>query len=99
MPYILREMRGSLNAGLGVLMMAISCYPVKYLDGIINFCFTSLMNYYFAGGNEEVDYSVLERGMGLLASVQDEYMECVVRPYEKKKRESKEHGGIYPPPS
>ena len=96
MPYIKKDLRRNLNVPIMVVMNCVEDLPRNFRDGTINYIFTCFMNYFFAGGAEEVNYSVLQRGMGLLTSVMDEYKDQVVRPYEKKKREDSEHGPVYP---
>lgn len=80
MPYIKPEQRPALDAQLEPLIEYIQSLPVEEQDGSLNYAFTKLLHQVYPE-----KYFHLNRALGLLEAVTQEFYRRKVAPYEDTK--------------
>jgi hypothetical protein len=88
MPYIPREKRIKLEPELGSLISKLKQLPTNEIDGNINFIFTKILDSCY-----DLRYFSLNRAMGSLESVKQEFYRRKIAPYEDSKMN--EHGDVF----
>lgn len=84
MPYITKEQRKNIDLLLNPLLNYLSG------DGEINYAITKIISCCYKSEN---GYQAVNRGIGTLESVKQEYYRRIVAPYEDIKK--KENGDVY----
>ena len=87
MPYIKPENREKYGVVLEELVTILKSVPLEQLDGELNFIITRILKEVYP-----LRYFHLNRAMGVLESVKQEYYRRVVAPYENEK--IKESGDV-----
>jgi hypothetical protein len=81
MPYVNRDVRNRLDEVLTPLLVRLRGMSNEGLDGAVNYCVTKTIRDLYSGS-----YYSLNRAVGVLESVKQEYYRRVVAPYEDVKR-------------
>ena len=90
MPYIKKESRDELEPYIYGLIDILPPIPGKEVeDGEVNYVITRIVNAFY----NRPSYKILQRGLGVLEAVKQEFYRRVVAPYEDMKRYS--NGDVY----
>jgi len=87
MPYIKQEQRPELDALVNPLVEYMQTLPVEEQDGSLNYVFTKTLK-----GVYPMKYFHLNRALGVLTAVTQEFYRVLVGPYEDTK--IKENGAV-----
>lgn len=87
MPYIKQKLRDEIDADISELIEGIVNQDETQQDGMLNYTITKLL-----AGLYEPNYFNLNRAIGVLECVKQEFYRRVVAPYEEIKR--RENGDI-----
>jgi hypothetical protein len=82
MPYITKDDRPRYDKTLDELIKTLKERPVENVDGDINYCVTRILK-----GVYPLRYFHLNRAMGVLSCIQQEFYRRVAAPYEDTKIE------------
>jgi len=80
MPYITKEDRPRFDETLNELIKKLKERPVENVDGDINYCVTRILKEVYP-----LRYFHLNRAMGVLSCIQQEFYRRVAAPYEDTK--------------
>jgi len=80
MPYIAKDDRPRYDKTLGELIKTLKERPVENVDGDINYCVTRILKEVYP-----LRYFHLNRAMGVLSCIQQEFYRRVAAPYEDTK--------------
>ena len=81
MPYVIQDIRDTLDPSILPLLKNISALPLDKQDGAVNYVITSLLHSLYQPEN----YFTYNRSMGVLASAQAEWYRHRIAPYEDQK--------------
>lgn len=87
MPYIKQEQRPELDALVNPLLEYLRTLPTEEQDGSVNYAFTKMLK-----GIYPMKYFHINRALGVLSAVTQEFYRVVVGPYEDTK--IKENGAV-----
>ncbi|MES2226122.1 MAG: hypothetical protein V4480_04950 [Patescibacteria group bacterium] len=87
MPYIKQEQRPHLDELINPLIEYLASLPVEEQDGSLNYAFTRILK-----GIYPTKYFHLNRALGVLSAVTQEFYRVLVGPYEDTK--IKENGAV-----
>ena len=87
MPYIKQDQRPPVDDALKPLISHIKSLPVEDQDGALNYAITKILKEVYP-----VKYFHLNRALGVLTSIKEEFYRVVVGPYEDEK--IKENGEV-----
>jgi len=80
MPYIKKEQRSALDKLIDPLLSYLKSLPEEEQDGSLNYSITRILK-----GLYPQKYFHLNRALGVLTAIKDEFYRRVVAPYEDKK--------------
>lgn len=80
MPYIKQEQRPAIDALIDPLIEYLKSLPVEDQDGSLNYAFTRILKNVYP-----VKYFHLNRALGVLNAVTQEFYRTVIGPYEDAK--------------
>lgn len=89
MPYISKKDRGQFEEAIQGLSKILKNQPVESQDGCVNYCVTRVLDEVFPKR-----YQHINRAMGVLECIKQEFYRRVAGPYEDEKIE--ENGDAYP---
>lgn len=87
MPYIKREQRPKIDELVNPLIAYLKSIPVEDQDGSVNYTITRILK-----GLYPLKYYHLNRALGVLTAIKDEFYRRVIAPYEDTK--IKENGDV-----
>ncbi len=87
MPYIKQDQRPAIDAVVAPLIEKLKSLPVEEQDGSLNYAVTKILKAVYP-----VKYFHLNRALGVLTAIKDEFYRVVVGPYEDTK--IKENGAV-----
>jgi len=83
MPYIKKERRERLEGAISNLIAFLQEIPEEDRDGEINYIVTALLKRIY----QPLRYKRINRAIGVLECIKQEYYRIVASPYEEKKRQ------------
>jgi len=89
MPYIKKEMRKIFDDEIDALISKLSEQDENKIDGCLNYIITKIINAVYA---KEPNYFKLNRAIGVLEAVKQEFYRRRIAPYEDEK--IKENGDV-----
>lgn len=87
MPYIKQDQRPAIDAVVAPLIEKLKSLPLEDQDGSLNYAITKILKEVYP-----LKYFHLNRALGVLTAIKDEFYRVVVGPYEDTK--IKENGAV-----
>lgn len=87
MPYIKQDQRPEIDELVNPLIEKLKSLPVEEQDGSLNYAVTKILK-----GLYPIKYFHLNRALGVLSAVKDEFYRVAIAPYEDTK--IKENGSV-----
>lgn len=87
MPYIKKDQRPKIDTLVNPLVEHLKSLPVEEQDGALNYAVTKILKNLYP-----IKYFHLNRALGVLTAIKDEFYRTVVGPYEDTK--IKENGEV-----
>ncbi len=87
MPYIKQDQRPSIDSVLAPLIEKLKSLPLEDQDGSLNYAVTKILKELYP-----MKYFHLNRALGVLTAIKDEFYRVVIAPYEETK--IKENGEV-----
>lgn len=87
MPYIKQAARPEIDAALAPLIEKLQAIPIEEQDGALNYAVTRVLKALYP-----LKYFHLNRALGVLTAIKDEFYRRTVAPYEDEK--IKENGDV-----